>query len=444
MCKDEVSLSPSSQRMTKITDWFVEARFGMFIHFGLYSIPAGVWKGQRMGRNDYAEWIETQGNWPHGLRREEYQALAGQFNPARFSADEWIDELVHAGMRYLVVTAKHHDGFALWPSKVSRFNVLEATPFRRDIIGELKAACDRRGVRLGLYYSHWHDWEHSGGGRPAEGEGFTSAWARQPSQEEFEVYWQEKCLPQVTELCDAYRPSFFWFDTWCALSSPWINEKRMDELIGVVKAKDPACLVNSRIGIWAHSKGEQAVDFLSMGDNDISNHHLAQPWETSGTLNHSWGYHQLDFKWKPAAELITNLISTTANGGNYQLNVGPTGEGVFQPAAIRRLREMGGWTTANGEAIYGAGFADLPEQEWGKITARSFAGSFCLYLHVLAKTTSSFIVVSGLTKPPKSARNLETGEPLNWNQPAEGASLAVTLPHHILVDNVPRVFVLQY
>jgi alpha-L-fucosidase len=166
----------------------------MFIHFGLYSLPAGVWNGVPMGRNRYAEWIQMQGNWPHGIPADEYRALAARFDPVRFDADAWINELVLAGMRYLVITSKHHDGFALWPSRVSAYNVVDATPFGRDILGELKAACDKRGVRFGLYYSHWLDWDHPHGGRPHKEEFHSEPVWEQPTDPDFEIYWQEKCL----------------------------------------------------------------------------------------------------------------------------------------------------------------------------------------------------------------------------------------------------------
>lgn len=417
----------------------------MFIHFGLYSIPAGIWNGARMGRNDYAEWIEVQGNWPHGIPAAEYQGLAAQFNPVRFNADQWVAELTAAGMKYLVVTSKHHDGFALWPSNVSKFNVVDATPFGRDIIGELKDACDRQHIHFGLYYSHWLDWEHQFGGRPHADEGFSGSWAVQPTDEQFEIYWQEKCLPQVAELSDRYNPRLFWFDTWGPNSTPWITESRMDELIGLVKSKDSTCLINSRIGTWGHSKGNGAVDFLSMGDNCFPDHDLSIPWESSGTLNESWGYHQLDFRWKATKDLIGNLANAASHGGNYQLNVGPTGDGVFQPAAIRRLREIGAWMAANGTSIYRSECANLPEQSWGKVTKRTNDdGSWNLYLHLSAQTEGETIEVVGVTTLPKAATILETNEKLIAKQCEAQTNIFVTLPNHAVTYGAPTVIALEF
>lgn len=432
--------------MDSITRWFTEARFGMFVHFGLYSVPAGLWKGETMGRGPYSEWIQLQANWPHGIEGAEYQALARDFNPTQFDAEQWISELVNAGMRYLVITSKHHDGFALWPSKVSKFNAVDATPFGRDILGELKAACDRHGVKFGLYYSHWLDWEHPGGGRAHESEEFLpgNLWTTQPSDEQFETYWQGKCLPQIAELCDVYKPVLFWFDTWGENSVPYITERRMDDLICLIKERNPTCLINSRIGTWGHSKGDAVVDFLSMGDNAFPERSIEQPWETSGTLNESWGYHQLDFGWKSASELVENIIRTTSNGGNYQLNVGPTGEGCFQPAAIRRLREIGAWMAANGTSIYGAGYAGLPDQKWGRITAVATENGRRLYLQVTKRPASGEVTVAGLTKLPKLARDLETNEVASIFQLSVGEDLVVSLPRHGSADSLPQVVVLHF
>ncbi len=166
LASNRPAFSQDSIQEEEITRWFSDSRFGMFLTFGLYSIPGGVWEGRVAGRNMNAEWIQKQGNWPYGISAEDYQALAKQFNPTRFNADEWIREVKNAGMKYFLVTAKHHDGFALWPSKVSKYDVADATPFQRDILAELAEACRKYDVKLGFYYSHWQDWEHEGGAKP--------------------------------------------------------------------------------------------------------------------------------------------------------------------------------------------------------------------------------------------------------------------------------------
>ena len=180
-----------------ITQWFTDSRFGMFLTFGLYSIPGGVWEGRVAGRNMNAEWIQKQGNWPYGISDTNYRSLAKQFNPTTFDADEWIREVKNAGMKYFLITAKHHDGFALWPSKVSTYDVNDATPFKRDILGELVEACKKYEIKLGFYYSHWQDWEHEGGAKPPADAFHSIPGPVQVTGEQFDRYWKEKCIPQV-------------------------------------------------------------------------------------------------------------------------------------------------------------------------------------------------------------------------------------------------------
>ncbi len=410
------------------TAWFTDARFGMFIHFGLYSEPAGVWEGQTMGRNMYAEWIRMQHNWPDnpGLSQDEYDTLLDQFNPVQFDADAWVSEAKNAGMKYMLITAKHHDGFALWPSEVSDYNVVDATPFGRDILGELRRACDKYGIRLGFYYSHWQDWHHPGGVRPPWPEYSDLPLLQQPTEAEFEDYWQEKCLPQVRELINNYNPAFLWFDTWT--DALYINEARLDELINLVRDLDPNCLINSRIGTtWGHSKGDERVDFLSMGDNSFPNRTIERPWETSGTMNRSWGYHRLDHAWKPHFEMLRYLITNASRGGNYQLNVGPKGDGSFPLASIKRLRQIGAWLAVNGEAIYGTMHSPLSEHDWGQVTYRPLPdGKSRLYLHIFKWPEDGMLPVHGLRHLPQSARVLETGQTVQCL--ADHSGIVVNLP----------------
>ncbi|HEY3333504.1 MAG TPA: alpha-L-fucosidase [Capsulimonadaceae bacterium] len=434
------STSPTAESSNRAA-WFTHDRFGMMIHFGLYSIPAGIWKGEPMGRNWYAEWIQVQGNWPQGIPAFEYRALAESFNPVDFDAREWISELAGAGMGYIVVTSKHHDGFALWPSKVSDYNVVDATPFKRDIIGEIKAACDEFDIKFGLYYSHWLDWDHPYGGRPHEDECHSEPRWAQPSQDQFEVYWQEKSLAQVRELIEAYDPKLFWFDTWSSNSTPFINERRMDELIGMIRTMSPNCLINSRIGTWGHSKGTSVIDYLSMGDNQFPDETLAQPWETAVTMRHSYGDNQLDFNWKSTRAMLAQLTASASRGGNYTLNCGPKASGTLSRPEVRRLREFGAWFSANGEAIYGACPNPLPAQSWGEITSRKLdAGATLLYLHLTRPPSTDTLTVAGLATAPSVAYVLETGQPLITR--VTGDTIEVDIPAEVDRDIIP-VFVLR-
>ncbi len=327
--------------------WFTEARFGMFIHWGLYSILGGTWDGHTLpdsslpnGRSWYAEWAQMRLEVP----KDDYQALTQQFNPVNFNADQWIRDAKRAGMRYFVITAKHHDGFALWNSAVSDYD-LGATPCKRDLLGELATACKKYDVKLGFYYSHWQDWEHAGGALPYWME------SSQPSQESFEKYWQEKSLPQIKELLQRYNPALLWFDTWGNESAKYISTKRRDELIAMIRKERPDCLINGRI--CYHNPGPD-IDFLETHDNQHPAKAPGRPWQTPATMCHSWGWHASDNNWKSSEKMISLLAYNISLGGNYLLNIGPKPDGTFPPQALTRLREIGLWTSANSEAIYGA------------------------------------------------------------------------------------------
>jgi len=433
------------------TRWFRDARFGMFIHFGLYSIPAGQWKGVKSGRNWYAEWIRAQQYFErfnergvHGLSREEYDTLLGRFNPTGFDAGQWVGLAKEAGMKYMLITAKHHDGFCLWPSKVSSYNVVDATPFDRDILGELAAACKKHGIRLGFYYSHWQDWGHKGGAIPHWAGGTKDGVKPNfvhPTQEEFGKYWNTIVIPQVGELIDRYQPAFFWFDCWQGAGH--LTPQRLEQLIGFVKEKSPSTMVNSRIGVtWNHPQGDALADFISKGDNEIPQEPINRPWEASGTMQNSWGYHQLDPNWKPVGALIRNLVTCTSNGGNYQLNVGPMGDGRFPPAAVRRLKEIGSWLVVNGEAIHGAEVVPLPAPEWGKLTGRPVDDGYRLYLHIFNWPGNRQLTVPGLAAAPRRAWLLETNFVLAGK--VTGDALAVTLPPGGPPDQRVSVVALEY
>lgn len=391
--------------------WFTDARFGMFVHFGLYSIPAGVWEGKVSGRNMYAEWIQKQGNWPYGIADDEYQALAAEFNPTGFDAEEWVLEAKNAGMKYMLITAKHHDGFALWPSKVSDFNIMDASPFRRDLLGELAEACKKHNIKLGFYYSHWQDWYHPGGARPPLNEFKSVPPPIQVTDQQFEQYWQEKCLPQVAELIENYNPAFLWFDTWG--KPEIITDRRLDELIAHVRRLDPDCLINSRI-LQRHPDINDKVDFISMGDNSFPTEAIDKPWETSGTMNHSWGFHQLAFDWEPAGGLLRKLMGNVSRNGNFQMNIGPMADGKFPPASVRRLREMGAWLHVNGDAVYSSMPNPLFEENWGFITWKEENGTARVYLSVTDWPENRRLVARGIDILPEKIYVLETGQVLDF------------------------------
>ena len=385
--------------------WFKQAQYGMMAHFGLYSMLAGEYRGRRV--QTYAEWIQCHCAIPNA----EYHNLAKVFNPVYFDADEWIRLAKEAGMKYFVITSKHHDGFALFKSK-DPFNVVDATPFKRDIIGELAAACRKRGVKFGVYYSHWLDWEGVGGDISVHMENDEYI---HPTEAEFAAYWQNKCLPQVEELLINYAPDLFWFDTWDdAYSRQYVTKARQQELVDLIRSYKEDTLISSRIQMLDPIED---IDFISCHDNQFPEKGFNKPWETSGTLNESWGYHREDFSWKSTEVLLKNLISNAAIGGNYQLNVGPDGSGRFSPAALRRLTEMGAWLTANGEALYGseAGSGTPP---WGRETVKGNKRFLTVY------DVNEPITLTG--EMPDYAYISETNQPVTVKQ--EGDTLTVELP----------------
>ncbi len=410
-------------------DWFRDAKFGLFMHFGLPSNPAGVWDGKVMGRNWYAEWIRYQHNWPApgGISRADYDTLIPQLTIEKFDADFIIHEAARAGMKYLVVTTKHHDGFALWKTKIVPEYSIAVSPCRRDMIAELTAACRKYGLKVGFYYSHWLDWEHPGGGVPPWPERPNDPPLEQPSDAMYERYWSEKCLPQVGELISMFDPDLFWFDSWGSKTDTrktQLTPDRLGRLIGLIRQRSPRVLINSRIGT------EEGVDFLSMDDNHFPDKLIGRPWETSGTMNRSWGYHKLDFAWKSTETFLKNLINNVSRNGNYQLNIGPMGDGSLSAATIKRLRELGAWMDVNGMAIYGTRPVDAAEPTWGRLTQKGAT----IYAHVFDWPTDGKLELPKLPMSITSATVLETGEPLTVLGSVDGA--IVNVPPHPIDDRV--------
>ncbi len=317
-------------------EWFKHDKFGLFIHWGLYAIPAGYWKGQRV--HSVAEWVMKRAPIPAA----DYRKLADQFNPVRFDADAWAQLAVDAGMKYVVITAKHHDGFALFKSASSPYNVVDGTPFGRDIIRELAAACAKRGLRFGVYYSQSQDWNESGG----TGNDWDFASDEAKDQDgSFDAYLRGKAEPQVRELLTNYGPiALVWFDT------PILMDKgdRARRFSDLVRSLQPDTLINGRL------KQNVPGDYRGMRDNYIPPQGLSEVWEVPGTMNHTWGYSRDDDNWKPASELIFKLVDIVSKGGNYLLNVGPDATGIIPAASADNLRTIGRWLRLNGEAIYGA------------------------------------------------------------------------------------------
>lgn len=331
--------------------WWREAKFGMFIHWGLYAVPAGAWKGTSYP--GIGEWIMFKARIPV----DEYEALAEQFNPTEFDAEAWADLAVAAGMRYMIITAKHHDGFAMYHSSVDEYNIVDATPFDRDPIAELAQACAERGLKFGVYYSQAQDWHAPGGAiwkRPHEGgPDYGGAVWDERQEGDFDTYLRAKAVPQVRELLTDYGPiAVIWFDTPLDV----MTEERAALLENTVRELQPETLISGRLG------GSNQSDYESEGDNRIPASVRPGDWETPATLNDTWGYRTDDANWKKPRDLIFKLVDIVSKGGNYLLNVGPDARGVIPAASEEILRAVGRWVTANGEAIYGAGPTPLGDE----------------------------------------------------------------------------------
>jgi alpha-L-fucosidase len=395
-------------------DWWREARFGLFIHWGLYAVPAGEWKGG----TDYGEWIRDSAHIPVG----EYERFQRGFDPVLFDADEWVRLAREAGMRYLVITSKHHDGFCLFDSAQTDWDVM-GTPFRRDILAELSAACAKGGVRFATYHSimDWHHpdylprrtWETD---RSAEGADF----------ERFEDYLHA----QVTEVITKYEPAVMWFDgEW---ENTWTHERGV-ELYELCRSLDPQLIVNNRVdvhrgGMGGFSQASEAVGDFGTPEQEIPATGLpGTDWETCMTMNDHWGWNKSDPDWKPVEVLVRNLIDVASKGGNYLLNVGPKADGTFPEQAVERLRGIGAWMKKHGDAIYGTSASPFEQLPWGRCTVKRNGADTVLYLHVFERPADGRLVLPGIGNEPLSAGWL-AGPRLLLPVHREGTDVVVQLP----------------
>lgn len=334
--------------------WWKEAKFGLFIHWGVYAVPAGSYGGN----DGQGEWIMLTSKIPV----EEYRGFAKRFNPVKYDPDAWVKVAKEAGMRYIVITSKHHDGFALYPSKASKWNVADATPYGKDLLGPLVESAQRQGLKIGFYYSQAQDWINPGGAkhRHEEGEGWDEAHLG-----DFDEYLQNVALPQVKEIFSQYPIDVFWWDT-----PFWMNEERVRPFAEAVPF-GRGILTNNRLG------GGFGGDF-GTPEQFVPTTGYKGDWETCMTMNGHWGYNAADNNWKSTEGLIRKLIDICSKGGNFLLNVGPTAEGEFPAPCIERLKEIGRWLEVNGDAIYGTTGSPFAYLSWGAATRKGDR----LYLHV--------------------------------------------------------------
>ncbi len=408
-----VKLEPAEQVAQRLA-WWSDARFGMFIHWGLYS----QWGAHYPG----ADGELLDGKSEHMMRHLRlplalYATIAKVYNPTRFDADAWVRTAKDAGMKYLVITSKHHDGFAMWASAASHYNVVERTPFKRDVVKELADACARGGLKFAVYYSLGRDWEDPDVAteRKADGNRRSNDWDwPDESKKDFAKYFERKVKPQIRELLTNYGPiAILWFDT-----PEKISRAQSEELLKLIHELQPSCIVNQRVGnrLGDYRVAEQEIPAAGFSD----------PWETCMTLNGHWGYYLGDEKWKPLETVVRHLVDIASKGGNFLLNVGPTGEGIIPQPSVDRLREVGAWLKTNGAAIYGTTASPIGQPAWGRCTQKVSADGTTLYLHVFNWPKDGKLVVSGVKGSVSSATLLATGA--NLASAVDAGNVVLTLP----------------
>ncbi len=364
VCLGEESKEQRDARM----HWWREAKFGMFIHWGVYSVPAGTYHGKQIP--GIGEWIMRNAEIPVA----EYKAFAKQFNPVKYDPEAWAKFAKQAGMKYIVITSKHHDGFALFPSAVTEWDVADATPYGKDLIGPLANAAREEGLKFGLYYSQAQDWTNPGGAkaRLKEGEAWDDA-----QKGSFDDYLKNLAAPQVREILTRYQPDILWWDT-----PVWMTTERAEPLHELLDLR-PGIITNNRLG--GGFKGDTETPEQHIPATGFAN----RDWETCMTMNDTWGYKSYDNNWKSTETLIRNLVDIVSKGGNYLLNVGPTSKGEIPQPSIDRLHQVGAWMDVNGDAIYGTTASPFKRLSWGRCTQKPGT----LYLHVFNWPKNGQLVV---------------------------------------------------
>ncbi|MFO0827634.1 MAG: alpha-L-fucosidase [Phycisphaerales bacterium] len=412
--------------------WWRDARFGMFIHWGLYAVAAGEWNGKPVP--GAGEWILYNGK----IKPEDYEPLQKQFNPVKFNAKQWVEIAKNAGMRYIVITSKHHDGFCLWDTKLTDWDVMD-TPFHRDILKELSAACEEAGIRLCFYHSIM-DWHHPDY-LPRR------AWDTRPTDKADFNRYREYMKGELKELLSGNYGDVgvLWFDgEW---ESTWNHEFGKD-LDDYVRSLKPDIIVNNRVDV-----GRDGMAGLTRDDPDRFRGDFGTPeqeipatgfpgkdWETCMTMNGTWGFHKHDTNWKSSDTLIQMLCDIASKGGNFLLNVGPTAEGEIPPASVERLAAMGAWLKKNGESIYGTSASVFPKLDWGRSTTKSVANGTKLYFQVFDWPKDGTLTIPGILNEPTSATLLTTGAALKAER--SGADIVVHVPS-VAPDPVASVVAIE-
>ncbi|QQE10168.1 alpha-L-fucosidase [Planctomycetota bacterium] len=432
----------------KRTEEFSNYKFGLFVHWGLYSVPAGKWHDGRILKKNYGEWIQYHLKIPF----TEYSQLTKEFNPTDFDADRWVSYVKSLGMKYIVITSKHHDGFALFPSDVSEYDI-ESTPYKKDILGQLKKACDKYGIALGFYYSQAKDWENI---NAVDGQLFKDL--PENYKPDLDKYIAEKSIPQLKELLTRYEPTLIWFDT-----PQQITPERAQRFADTVNTYSPKTLINSRIVFpgsalqrWMQGQptNEEAaiqfklqtkwqtdfndfVDYISLRDKGIPNSIIPIPFESPDSVSTSYGHKEFGYvKYHTPEELVHRLVKTTARGGNYLLNIGPDGKGNIPSKTKELLDQLGSWMKTNSNAIHNT-IANPFGQLFDECEVTYNSSTNTLYLIFLQWPTDSAITInlpqekSGFTVQP-------TARVLGSNATTQIIKLDNTLTIASIPQNIPQ------
>ena len=367
--------------------WWTDAKFGMFIHWGVYSVPAGTYHGEKIP--GIGEWIMHNAKIPMA----EYQKYASEFNPVKYDPEAWVRLAKNAGMKYIVITSKHHDGFALFDSKVTDWDVVDATPYGKDLLKPLVKACREEGMKIGFYYSQAQDWNHPGGAAMG------GHW--DPAQDgSMDDYLDNIAVPQVKEILSDYKPDILWWDTPVDMT-----KERAEKFLPII-AKYPDLITNNRLGGGINGDTETPEQFIPA--TGFPGRH----WEVCMTMNDTWGYKSYDQNWKSTKDLILKLSEIVSKGGNFLLNVGPDSKGEIPQASITRLNQIGEWMKVNHEAIYGTQASPFSYLPWGRATLKGQT----LYLHVVSWPEDGLLKVPMQNKAGRAVLLADPGSDLEVTQ----------------------------
>jgi alpha-L-fucosidase len=400
--------------------WWHDARFGMFIHWGVYSVPAGKYNGQEI--NGIGEWIMNTAKIPI----PDYEKFAKQFNPVQFDAAEWVRIAKDAGMKYIVITSKHHDGFAMWGSKVSKYSIVDYAPYGKDVLKMLSDECAKQGITLCFYHSimDWH-----------QPDADSANWAK---------YRENYLKPQLKELLTGYgKLGVLWFDgEW---EKEWTEDQGKD-LYNFVRNLQPDIIVNNRVGKGRQGMQGMSKDTSFVGDfgtpeQEILSTSTSMAWESCMTMNETWGFKTSDTNWKSPEMLIKNLVDIVSKGGNFLLNVGPTSEGLIPAASVERLKEMGEWIRVNGEAVYGVGQLNNYKEGDNIRYTKSGDGNY-IYASLFSMPEKQLTIKQIKPAEGSKIRMLGVDEDLKWKYNKK-TGLTIQLPPSPVTPPLSYVWVLK-